>query len=143
MWVAWYHVFYCSDTVRFVPDRVAKSLPEALLLVRDVIIDADVTCSAAVLVIIVTLLSYLLCRNLVTALYVLLCSLLKAIPTEETTGVPPFLLFRRRCLRRRLGSYSDYSANAPSLRQLVPNGSLIKCELTKMYQYYPGPRAPL
>jgi hypothetical protein len=53
MWVAWYHAFHCSGTVRLAPDRVATPLPAALLLLRDV--TADVTCSSVSCAVIFTL----------------------------------------------------------------------------------------
>jgi hypothetical protein len=68
IWVAWYHVFHCSGTDRLVPDRVETPLPAALLLLRDV--TADVTYSSVACAIIVPLIN-LLCRNLVTATYML------------------------------------------------------------------------
>jgi hypothetical protein len=69
MWVALYHVFHCNGTVRLVPDRVATPLPAAILLLR--VVTADVTCSSVACAIIVTLISCLLCRNLVTVPYML------------------------------------------------------------------------
>jgi hypothetical protein len=41
MWVAWYHVFHCSGTVRLVPDGMATLLPAALLLLCDITVDED------------------------------------------------------------------------------------------------------
>jgi hypothetical protein len=64
MWLALYHVFFCSGTVRLVLDRVATRLPAALLLLR--VINAYVACA-----VIVTLIRCLLWRSLVTVLYML------------------------------------------------------------------------
>jgi hypothetical protein len=61
--VVLYHVLHCSVTVRLVSDRVATLLPTYLLLLRDVI--TVVPCSS------VALISCLVCRNVVTALYML------------------------------------------------------------------------
>jgi hypothetical protein len=36
MWVTWYHMFHCKSNVCLVPDRTARLLPAALLLLRDV-----------------------------------------------------------------------------------------------------------
>jgi hypothetical protein len=69
MWMTWCHKFHCSGTVRLVPDRVATPLPAALLLLRDV--TANMTCSSHACAIVVMLISCLLYRNLVTALYML------------------------------------------------------------------------
>ena len=71
MWVAWYRVFHYIGTARLVPDRVATPLPSALLLLRDVISDVEVTCPSVACAIIVTPIGCLLCFNLVTALYML------------------------------------------------------------------------
>jgi hypothetical protein len=51
MWVAWYHMFHCRDTVRLLPDRLATRLPAALLMVH--VISMDVTCSSIACAIIV------------------------------------------------------------------------------------------
>jgi hypothetical protein len=67
MWVAWYHGFHCSGTVQLVRDLEATPLPASLLLLRDV--TADVTCSSVACAITITLISCLLCSNLVTAVY--------------------------------------------------------------------------
>jgi hypothetical protein len=69
MWVAWYHMFHCSNTVCLVPDHVATLRPVALLLSHD--ITADVSHSFVACAITVTLISCLQCHNLVTALYVI------------------------------------------------------------------------
>jgi hypothetical protein len=69
MWVALYHVFHYSGIVGPLPDRVATPLPSALLLLRDVTADVDMTCSSVACAIIVTLIGCLLCRNLATALH--------------------------------------------------------------------------
>jgi hypothetical protein len=125
MWVAWSHVFQCSGTVRLVSDRVATPFHAALLLLRDVTADTDVTCSSVGCVIIVTLIGNLLRRNLVTALYVLHCSRLKAIRPEQPTGVPPFLRFQGLCLWRLWSASPSFSV-AQFSRWLLRNCSLLK-----------------
>jgi hypothetical protein len=42
-----------------------------------------------------------------------------------------------------LGSHGDYSSTAPSLKPLVPRGSLKSCELVKVYHHYPRYRVRL
>jgi hypothetical protein len=72
MWVVWFHMFHCSGTVHLVPHHVATLLPAALLLLRD--FTANVTCSSVTYAAFVMLISFLLCHNLVTALYMLQCT---------------------------------------------------------------------
>jgi hypothetical protein len=71
--------------------------------------------------------------------YMLHCSLLKAIRPEWPTGIPQFFLFRGLCLWHLClvsssslwfgfhGVYSPTTRAAPSLRPLIPSSFLIKC----------------
>jgi hypothetical protein len=75
------------------------------------------------------------------------CSLLKAICPKWPTGVPPFLLFWGLCLVSPsslwLSLHGVYSPTAPSLRPLIPSGSLIRCEAVQVYHHQPQSRVPL
>jgi hypothetical protein len=44
MWLTWYHVFHCNDTVRLATDRVETTLPTAFLLLCDVTGVAQAKC---------------------------------------------------------------------------------------------------
>jgi hypothetical protein len=73
------------------------------------------------------------------------CSLLKAICPEWPTGVTPFLIFRRLWLvlpsSPWLGFHGDVfptALAAPSLRPLVPNGSLVGCQSVQFYHHLPS-----
>jgi hypothetical protein len=79
MWVAWYHMFHCSGTICLAPDRMATQLPTAPKLLCD--ITMDVMGSSVVHAIIVTLISCVLCLNLVMALY-----MLQHCKTQECTA---------------------------------------------------------
>jgi hypothetical protein len=78
------------------------------------------------------------------------CPLVKAVPPKEPTCVLPFLLLRGLCLwclwsvsPSFHGVHSRTAHTVPSLRPLIPNSSLIRCEPVRVYHHHPRPRVPL
>jgi hypothetical protein len=76
--------------------------------------------------------------------YILHCSLLKTIHPRQPISLPPFLFREGRacdvsdgsCLPFLwLGSHSDYSPTATSLRLFILSGSLIRCQLIQVYHH--------